>query len=219
MEAAASRLGNLQQVTTTSKLVLTCHDRSAVVQPRLRRAWSFMAKWFFVNGFASAMDATRCSGSVRTVIADSAIAVPPAAPKPGSSSAAAPTAVTSGVPEGRLDHRDRQREYRRRCRAGVTDQGSHSISSPATSDCGTSGSGPSNGSSPLAHGFRGLAASGRPARSCAVSSVAGAAVSSIPSHQFHASEERADDQSRNPRTDSPLLLRRALENRHHRTRT
>ncbi len=36
-------------------------------------------------------------------------------------------------PEGRLDHRDRQREYRhrrRRIRARVTDQGSSSISSP-----------------------------------------------------------------------------------------
>jgi hypothetical protein len=35
-------------------------------------------------------------------------------------------------PEGRLDHRDRQREYRRR-RARVTDQGSHSITFPALS--------------------------------------------------------------------------------------
>ena len=35
-------------------------------------------------------------------------------------------------PEGRDDHRDRQREYRRRCRirACVTDQGSASITSP-----------------------------------------------------------------------------------------
>ena len=38
-------------------------------------------------------------------------------------------------PEGRLDPRDRQREYRRR-RADVTDQGSHSISSSAVFDCG-----------------------------------------------------------------------------------
>ena len=38
-------------------------------------------------------------------------------------------------PEGRLDHRDRQRAYRRRLllRARVTDQGSLSISSPASS--------------------------------------------------------------------------------------
>jgi len=42
-------------------------------------------------------------------------------------------------PEGQLDHRDRQRDYRRRCRQPqphVTDQGSLSITSPASSDCG-----------------------------------------------------------------------------------
>ena len=44
-------------------------------------------------------------------------------------------------PEGRLDHRDRQRDYRRRCRqrqACVTDEGSLSIASPASFQCGTS---------------------------------------------------------------------------------
>jgi len=44
-------------------------------------------------------------------------------------------------PEGRLDHRDRQREYRRRrgqpgSRASVTDQGSLSIACPASFVCG-----------------------------------------------------------------------------------
>lgn len=42
-------------------------------------------------------------------------------------------------PEGRLDHNGHQREYRRRCRekqARVTDQGSISINSPASSECG-----------------------------------------------------------------------------------
>ena len=43
--------------------------------------------------------------------------------------------------EGRLDHRDRQRAYRERCRhraptASVTDQGSLSIIRPASSGCG-----------------------------------------------------------------------------------
>jgi hypothetical protein len=43
--------------------------------------------------------------------------------------------------EGRLDHCDRQREYRRRRaqrapQAGVTDQGSLLIASPASSECG-----------------------------------------------------------------------------------
>ena len=42
-------------------------------------------------------------------------------------------------PEGRLDHRDRQRAYRCRLRQAqprVTDQGSVSIVSPASFDCG-----------------------------------------------------------------------------------
>ena len=40
-------------------------------------------------------------------------------------------------PEGRMDHRDRQRQYRSRCgRARVTDQGSLSITCPAISACG-----------------------------------------------------------------------------------
>ncbi len=43
-------------------------------------------------------------------------------------------------PEGRLDHRDRQREYRRRrcwqSATRVTDQASHSITYPASSECG-----------------------------------------------------------------------------------
>jgi hypothetical protein len=39
--------------------------------------------------------------------------------------------------EGRLDHRDRQQQYREhRCRPRVTDQASHSVISPAPSDCG-----------------------------------------------------------------------------------
>jgi len=42
-------------------------------------------------------------------------------------------------PEGRLDHRDRQRDYRyrrRQAQARVTDQGSLSITSPALFECG-----------------------------------------------------------------------------------
>ena len=40
-------------------------------------------------------------------------------------------------PEGRLDHRDRQQQYReRRCRPRVTDQSSLSVISPAPFGCG-----------------------------------------------------------------------------------
>jgi hypothetical protein len=56
-----------------------------------------MAKWFFGSGFAAAGNATRCSGFVSTVIADTAIAVPLAVFKPGASSDAAPTVVTSAA--------------------------------------------------------------------------------------------------------------------------
>ena len=38
--------------------------------------------------------------------------------------------------EGRLDHRDRQKRYRRRHRKSVTDQGSQSASYPSPSECG-----------------------------------------------------------------------------------
>lgn len=43
------------------------------------------------------------------------------------------------TPEGRLDHRDRQREYRQRCRlrSRVTDHSSISITTPALLACGT----------------------------------------------------------------------------------
>ncbi|MEK7995870.1 MAG: hypothetical protein AAB403_18890 [Planctomycetota bacterium] len=56
-----------------------------------------MAKWFSGSEFAAAADATRCSGSAGTAIADSAIAAPHAALQPGSSKDAAPTAATSGA--------------------------------------------------------------------------------------------------------------------------
>ena len=39
--------------------------------------------------------------------------------------------------EGRLDHRDRQRACRQRAQASVTDQCSLSVTSPASSGCGT----------------------------------------------------------------------------------
>ena len=77
------------------------------------RAWRFMAKLFCVSGFAAARDASRCSGSARTVIADSAIAarLPHAARRQQRRAA---NRRHQRSPEGRLDHRDRQRAYRRR---------------------------------------------------------------------------------------------------------
>lgn len=54
-----------------------------------------MAKWFFGSGFAAEVDATQCSGSASIATADSAIAVPLVAIKPGSINDVAPTAATS----------------------------------------------------------------------------------------------------------------------------
>ena len=96
MHRAGPRLGNRQQVTT-SKLVLTCHDRLPLSSPRLRRAWQVMAKWFCGNGYAAAVDVMHYSGSVTTAIAGSAIAARRAAAKPGGDNTVLPTAATSGV--------------------------------------------------------------------------------------------------------------------------
>jgi hypothetical protein len=54
-----------------------------------------MARRSFVNGLV--WDATQCSGSAGTAIADNGIAVLLARPRPGAGNAAAPTAVTSGA--------------------------------------------------------------------------------------------------------------------------
>ncbi|HEY1897362.1 MAG TPA: hypothetical protein VGG62_13865 [Terracidiphilus sp.] len=59
-----------------------------------------MARLYFVNGFVSAWDATRCSGFAGTATADNAIAAKRAALKPGAGSGAAPTAGISGVRKG-----------------------------------------------------------------------------------------------------------------------
>jgi hypothetical protein len=91
-----------------------------------------MAKRFCGNGLAWVKAATRFSSSARIVIADTATAATNAVNKPAASSR------HQQSPEGQLDHRDRQREYRRRCHARppVTDQGSLLIASPASFDCG-----------------------------------------------------------------------------------
>jgi hypothetical protein len=56
-----------------------------------------MEKWCSGREFVAARDAKQRSGSVRTAIADNAIAVRLAAPKLDAGSTAQPTAATSGV--------------------------------------------------------------------------------------------------------------------------
>jgi hypothetical protein len=58
-----------------------------------------MAKRFCGNGFASVKAATRFSSSVRTAIADTAIAATYAASKPAAGSGGVPTAATNRAPK------------------------------------------------------------------------------------------------------------------------
>jgi hypothetical protein len=56
-----------------------------------------MEKQFSDSGFVATIDARRCSGFARIVIAASPIAVSPAARRRGASNAVSPTPATSGV--------------------------------------------------------------------------------------------------------------------------
>ena len=89
-------------------------------------------------------------------------------------------------PEGRLDHRDRQREYRRRqMHARVTDQGSLSIACSASSSMWTGRSADTEVQQrPCGVGLPRWPETGR-AFGCAAGSVAEPAVSSIRFHAFH----------------------------------
>jgi len=66
-----------------------------VSSPTRGHRWRLPAKWFCGNGFAAIADATPYSGSAGTAIADSVIAAPLAARKPGVNNAAMPIAATS----------------------------------------------------------------------------------------------------------------------------
>ena len=107
--------------------------------PACEDAWRrFTTKQFCGNEFASGHSVTQFSSSARTVIADTAIAVPQCRELPASSQRRCANGRHQQSPEGRLDHRDRQREYRSDAGEArvtghcVTDQGSLSITSPAS---------------------------------------------------------------------------------------
>jgi hypothetical protein len=66
-------------------------------------AWrQFMAKRYSGNEFASVASVTQCSSSVRTAIADSAIAARHAVSMPASTNDGAPTAAINRVPRDGL---------------------------------------------------------------------------------------------------------------------
>ena len=123
-----------------SKLVLTCHDQLPVVQPRRGRALAIHGEVILrqrvcrgsgchaVFWICQHCDRGQhyCSLACRT-----------AARLQQRRSA---NCRHQRSLEGRLDHRDRQRAYRRRqAQARVTGQGSLSIISPAPCGCGTPG--------------------------------------------------------------------------------
>jgi hypothetical protein len=88
-------------------------------------------KWFSGSTFAAAGDARRCSGFVHIAITDNAIAARRRQHR-------ADNRRYQQSQEGRLDHRDRQHQYRERfCRPRVTDQSSLSVTSPTPSSCET----------------------------------------------------------------------------------
>jgi hypothetical protein len=103
--------------------------------PACDDAWRwFTAKRFCGNGFALVRSAERFSSSARTVIADTATAVPHAAGKPDASSGGPPTGATNRAPKDGSIIAIRQREYRcrrRQAQPRVTDHGSLSIVPPS----------------------------------------------------------------------------------------
>ena len=139
--------------------------------------------------------------------------------KPGSASGAAPTAATSRVrKDGSIIATGSGNTASAGRNARVTDQGSLSIASPASSECGTGGSDPGIEVPPRS-GAAGLPRwpEKRPGvcLCCRICGRAGRFIDPFPTHST-TKVRSADDQSRNPCANSPLLLRRTLEDRHHR---
>ena len=140
LEATGFRYGNLRQVTTI-ELVLTCHEAAAVVQRRLLRRMAAHEEVVLRQRFCFASECRAlffvcshcdrgqryCSLACRQQVR---LRQRRLANRRHQQS-----------PEGRLDHRDRQRQYRarrapRRYRARVTDQGSLLSAGSASSECG-----------------------------------------------------------------------------------
>jgi len=95
-------------------MALPCHEPPLLSSPTARWEWT---RIFFDCAHATA--ATRLSGSVALAIAGSDIAVHSAEPQPGGNSSAKPNRRHQQSPEGRLDHRDRQRAATNICHRGL----------------------------------------------------------------------------------------------------
>ena len=140
LEATGFRYGDLCQAATT-KLVLACHEAVAVVQRRRRGAMAAHGEVLLRQRVCLGSECRAvfflcahcdrgqryCSFACR---AQARLRQRRCANRRHQQS-----------PEGRLDHRDRQRQYRQRraqraLQARVTDQGSLSIAFSASSSCG-----------------------------------------------------------------------------------
>lgn len=139
MQPAGFRPGNPATGHHASKLVPSCHDRLPLSSPRLRTAMA--------AGHGEVVLRQRvCRGSGCHVVfwicqhcdRGQRYCSPACRAEARLQQRRRANCRHQRSPEGRLDHRDRQREYRHRqaCRAHVTDQGSHSITSPALCGCG-----------------------------------------------------------------------------------
>ena len=120
-------MGNLRQVTA-SKLVLTCHDSIAVVQPPpvgMAVPDETILRRRVCRGCGAVFRiCRRCDRGHR-------YCSPACRRQARRRQRRCANQRYQQSPEGRLDHCDRQREYRRRARTRVTDQASPSIFSPA----------------------------------------------------------------------------------------
>ena len=137
VRAAGSRLW--QPFAVNQQLVLTCHDPLPLSSPACDDAWRrFMAKWFCGSGFA-VVKVPRGVLDLRSLRSRTALLQPRLPQQARLQQRRSANCRHQQSPEGRLDHRDRQREYRlppAQAQRAVTDQGSVSIISPAPFDCG-----------------------------------------------------------------------------------
>ena len=164
------------------------------------------------TGLPSAADATRCSGSVTHCDRGQRYCSVACRPQARLQQRRCANCRHQRSPEGRLDHRDRQREYRRAPGASARDGSRFPFDHFSGIIRMWDGRAARRGYTPdAAPGPK------QPVRAAVLpASAAGAAVSSIRFHAFHDEGEQSMISPETRVADSPLFLCRALEGRHHR---
>lgn len=140
MRPAGFRLGNPVTGHHASKLVLTCHGSVAVVQPHLRTRMAAHGEVVLRQRVCRGIGCQAVFWICQQCDRGHRYCSPACRAQARMEQRRSANCRHQRSQEGRLDHRDRQREYRQR-RAGrtrVTDQGSQSIASPASCGCGIS---------------------------------------------------------------------------------